>query len=211
MSIQRIIGFILWGMAALVILVERNNNLSEVLPPAIVFLIIGLILILKKPKTKEDKQKIKENKLALKNYNETHITTKHQSGLPLAIGTICDVGFNDDNFSFYGGGNNFNLSINKITDICLKTDAEIHKQYVSSIGGAVAGAAVFGPLGAIVGGRAKEKKSTTITTYLIITYLKEGQIDYISFELVDGSNLAQKWINNFNQNKKTTQGETIVL
>lgn len=38
-------------------------------------------------------------------------------------------------------------------------------------------------LGAIVGVRAKEKKSTTVKEYLIFTYLKEDKVDYISFDV----------------------------
>lgn len=41
--------------------------------------------------------------------------------------------------------------------MCIKTDKEIQQQYVSSVGGAVGGAVLFGPLGAITGGRAKKK------------------------------------------------------
>ncbi|MEH2944892.1 hypothetical protein VSQ32_19130 [Lachnospiraceae bacterium KK002] len=52
---------------------------------------------------------------------------------------------------------NFELEKSKITDMCIKTDKEIQQQYVSSVGGAVGGAVLFGPLGAITGGRAKKK------------------------------------------------------
>ena len=38
------------------------------------------------------------------------------------------------------------------------TNEQISKQAVSSAGGAVAGAVLFGPLGAIIGGRAKGVK-----------------------------------------------------
>lgn len=210
MGKQKIIGFVLWGVAALVIVVEQED-LSEVLPPAILFIVVGLILIVKKTKTKEDKQRIKDNIDQQNRYNKLHMTAKHQAGLPLATGAECAVGYEDDGFSFNGSGNNFSLSFNKITDICLKTDSEIQKQYVSSVGGAVAGAVVFGPLGAIVGGRAKKKTTTTVTNYLIFTYLKEESIDYISFELNYGYNMAKDWINKFNEEQKTTQGKTVIL
>lgn len=60
---------------------------------------------------------------------------------------------------------------------------EISKQYVSSIGGAVGGALLFGPVGAVIGGRAKQKKSKNVTNYLIITYTDNNEIKYLGFEI----------------------------
>ncbi len=132
------------------------------------------------------------------------ITGKHQAGLPLSQDTSCEITVENDCFKISGGGNVFELKKNKITDIAVKTDAEIQKQYVSSIGGAVAGGMVFGPLGAIVGGRAKEKKTTTITYYLIFTYRSKDEIDYASFEIpFNCFYKAQKWRKDF-QNQATS-------
>lgn len=105
---------------------------------------------------------------------------------------------NPDGFVFTAGGNTFNLSDDKITDMCIKTDAEIQRQYVSSVGGAVGGAVLFGPIGAMIGGRAKEKRTTNLTHYLIITYLKDGQVAYVCFEVYEIAKI-QKWINDFRQ------------
>ena len=52
----------------------------------------------------------------------------------------------------------FKLLKEKITDVTMTNDIEIQKNNVSSIGGAVSGAILFGALGAIIGGRAKNKK-----------------------------------------------------
>lgn len=41
-------------------------------------------------------------------------------------------------FCFEGSGIRYELSKDKITDIAVKTDVEIQKQYVSSAGGALA-------------------------------------------------------------------------
>ncbi len=54
----------------------------------------------------------------------------------------------DDRYIFTSGTMNFELEKSKITDMCIKTDKEIQQQYVSSVGGAVGGAVLFGPLGA---------------------------------------------------------------
>ncbi len=69
--------------------------------------------------------------------------------MPIAQDSDSVIVMEHDFFRIKGGGNEFCLSKNKITDMCLKTDFEIERQYVSSAGGAVAGAIVFGALGAI--------------------------------------------------------------
>ncbi len=150
--------------------------------------------------------KSKEEKIARKKYNDTHMNAKHQSGLPLAQDLECNIEYGKDKFIFTASGNIFNLGFEKITDICIKTDEEIQKQYVSSVAGAVAGGLVFGTLGAIVGGRVREKKIKTASYFLIFTYKKNTGIDYISFELycADGSlyfvSQAREWIKRFKEN-----------
>ena len=78
----------------------------------------------------------------------------------------------------------FELDKSKITDMCIKTDREIQQQYVSSVGGAVGGAVLFGPVGAIIGGRSKKKTvKNEVHNYLIITY-QSPDIKYIGFETI---------------------------
>lgn len=140
------------------------------------------------------------------------IAVKHFTGLPLAEGLGCVVHMDSDGFSFISGGSTFNLQNNRITDICIKTDVDIRKQYVSSVGGAVGGAVLFGPIGAMIGGRAKEKKITEITKYLIFTYLKEEGISYICFEISGTPDLmiANRCINVFRQ-RPHAQGANVTL
>ena len=129
-------------------------------------------------KTAEKKQAKRESKEAA----EKTIYGKHQAGLPLEQDAPCTIIAENDCFKFIGGGNSFELNRSKITDV------EIQKQYVSSAGGAIAGGIVFGPLGAIVGGRVKEKKTREVAYYLIFTYRSGAEISYISFEI--GYNLG---------------------
>lgn len=100
----------------------------------------------------------------------------------------------------------------KLTDISVKTDTEIQKQYVSSVGGAIAGGMVFGPLGAIVGGRAKQKKTAESTYYLIFTYNSNNQICYASFE-IPGYQLgkAGTWETEFKMNYKKDESNVVRL
>lgn len=196
MKARRVIAIILWVFAALglIIALTGQSDPQEALPPTIFFAIIGLPLFFIKGKSKEEKAKIK-NELLSSAYG------RHFTGLPLAEGTDCSIQHNPDGFVFTAGGNVFNLSNDKITDMCIKTDAEIQKQYVSSIGGAVGGAVLFGPIGAMIGGRAKKKKTTNLTHYLIITYLKDGQIAYLCFEMPKTPDMVkvQRWIMEFKQ------------
>ncbi|MCI1981996.1 MAG: hypothetical protein LKJ45_02415 [Oscillospiraceae bacterium] len=193
MKARRVIAIISWAIAAcgLIALLSKQVDVMNSLPQVITFSIIGLLLFFIKGKSKEEKAKIKNDRLS-------NTSARHFTGLPLAEGTNCTIRHNPDGFVFTAGGNTFNLSNDKITDMCIKTDAEIQRQYVSSVGGAVGGAVLFGPIGAMIGGRAKEKKTTNLTHYLIITYLKDGQIAYICFEVYEIGKI-QKWINDFRQ------------
>lgn len=163
---------------------------------------------IKREKVEERKRIQKESRDVLKRT----ITAKHQAGLPLAQDATCAVVKEDDGFKISGGGNDYILKDMKITDICVKSDVEIQRQYVSSIGGAVGGAVVFGPLGAIVGGRAKKKKIKTKTYYLIFSYISDSEISYISFEITEHDQLrAAKWAEEFIKNNNNRERNTIEI
>jgi hypothetical protein len=127
-------------------------------------------------------------------------TYKHIVGLSLPENIFCNVYLCNEKVVIEGNGVTFNLSKEKITDVCIKTETEIQQQYVSSIGGAVAGGVLFGPLGAIVGGRTKKKRDKKITQFLIYTYEKDNTIDYISFEIVELGFNALKFVEDFKKN-----------
>ena len=146
----------------------------------IMSLLVYEVITAKKRKAKKDaKLRAKEQDMLSK---DIMISGKHITGLPIAEGVLCNVKYLADRIEIIQGGNTFNLNLSKITDITTTTDKEIQKQYVSSVGGAVGGAVLFGPLGAMIGGRVKEKNNTIITNYLIITYMDDDQVKYISFE-----------------------------
>lgn len=162
-----------------------GEGTAEMVVLVCIFAALGLFLFLKKGKTKEQKAEQKAKKQAVKEKQSRTFPCEHMAGLPLAQGSACIIVFNDDGISIDGGGNTFRVAFDKVTDLQIKTDVDIQKSYVSSIGGAVGGAVLFGPLGAIVGGRAKEKKTKTVEYYLIITYNKDGAVDYLSFHIYD--------------------------
>lgn len=118
------------------------------------------------------------------------IKAKHMAGLPIAEGAEIFVYRCKDKVVFERNQDTIELTVNKVRDILIKTDVEIQKSYVSSAGGAVGGYVLFGPLGAMIGGRTKEKKSTNIEKYLIFAYEKDGEIDYISMEVTSEPNAS---------------------
>ena len=166
------------------------------------FIIIILILVLfcvfcfyMAIKTSKARKKGKQNrKQNLIDRNaDFSAKLKHFYGLPISEGAMVDCYWCTDKIIFEGSGLSFNLSFEKLTDVSMKTDVEIQKQYVSSAGGAVAGAVMFGALGALIGGRTKEKTSKQVNQYLIFTYLNDEEVKYIAFDVY--SNIGIKFIN----------------
>lgn len=128
---------------------------------------------------------------------------KHINGLNILENAQCEVLLYPDRYEFKSGTLKFNLSKSKVIDVTVKTDREIQQQYVSSIGGAVAGGVLFGPLGAIIGGRAKKKAIKTYSSYLIITYKDNGNIKYIGFDVTNAPFKAKKFESEFKKNNNT--------
>lgn len=93
----------------------------------------------------------------------------------------------------------------------MKTTSEIQKQVVSSVGGAIGGAVLFGPLGAMIGGRAKTKELRTVSTCLLFTYEKNNSIDYIAFNATNNLLNSNKLMNEFKKINSTKENKRIEL
>lgn len=120
-----------------------------------------------------------------KELNETTLkdVMRHVNGLPIAENIACEIVSTPEYMEFKAGNVSIKLNREKIVDVCVKTDIEIQDHMVSSVGGAVGGAVLFGPLGAIIGGRAKKKQTKHTTRYLIITYMDDSnELKYIGFD-----------------------------
>ena len=114
------------------------------------------------------------------------IKIKHMAGLPVAEGAEVFVYRCEDKVVFERNKETYERVVSNMKDIIIKTETEIQKSYASSVGGAVGGYVLFGPLGAMVGGRTKEKTSTIVEKYLIFDYVnKNGIQDFISFEVTN--------------------------
>ena len=182
-----------WGLGAL--MVRRGLRVSKATPQ-------DWAMAAERQRLAEEQERLRQQELAKKELvreraERTLTQIEHTDGLPLAPGAQCSIFYNLDEDSnrleISGGGNTFRLALDKICDIALKTDVEIQKQYVSSVGGAVGGYMLFGGLGAMIGGRAKERETTKTEYYLIITYRKNDELAYISFK-ADDQRTAERFV-----------------
>ena len=157
---------------------------------------------------KKAKQEI-ENNIKSKNASLA-VTLMHLIGLSIPEKAFTQIYSCPESYEFECNGVTFSLNKDKVTDVSLKTTSEIQKQSVSSIGGAVGGAILFGPLGAMIGGRAKTKELRTVTTCLIFTYLKDKTVDYIAFNATNNFKAA-KFVKEFQQNQNSKEKKKIEL
>lgn len=209
---KTIIG--IWaGISCLgVVIAATQNHKAESVIAAV---ILGLVcfLLFRTPTEKELARQVrrnerKQNKIEQYEQSLRTCTMKHINGLPIAENMDCTITSADDQFIFSSGSMHFELDKSKITDICVNTEQEIQEQYVSSVGGAVGGAMLFGTLGAMIGGRAKKKKVKDETHhYLIITY-QSPDVKYIGFEIGFSLSSAYRFVDDF---KQTASDTTVTL
>ncbi len=174
--------------------------------------VIGLILLIgicacidshnKKSKMIKD---IKEYKNA-----SLFLTLLHYAGLPIAQNVNTQIFSKSNEYEFCANNMSFNLDKQKVTDVTITNSVEIQKSYNSSVGGAIGGAVLFGPLGAMIGGRSKERTSNIVTSYLIFTYLDNNAIKYIAFDCTN-SPKAIRFVTEFQLNNNTKEDKKIEL
>lgn len=153
-------------------------------------------------------KKVRAEAIAKTGASEAEVM-EHIAGLPVPDGAFCVVLLCPDRYVFDRDGNQFNLAFEKVSDVVCKTETEIQNNYVSSVGGAIAGAALFGPVGAAIGGRAKKKTDRIVHKYLIFAYEKEEQTDFITFDCTN-CRKTQTFISafkNFQSNRPSKQVE----
>lgn len=157
---------------------------------ALCFYVFSKIHKARKARKKETKQLKSQGML-------TRAYFPHVYGLPLPENMECEVRSYPDRIEFHGGNTDITLNRSKIINIETATDLDIQKQAVSSAGGAVVGYAAFGPLGAAIGGRVKNRTVATATTYLIISYRDGDALKHIGFEVTVYASEAYKIVEEF--------------
>ncbi|MCD8048472.1 MAG: hypothetical protein LUG52_02520 [Clostridia bacterium] len=214
--------FVIIALCAVVGVVMANADVSvgqttlgELMPYLIVIailvcFIVFCIYMFSVTSKNAKQQKRREDELRARGMS-IHTAFNHVNGLPIAENMLCEIFSYPDRLEFKSGTTNIMLKRNKITDMCIKTDTEIQKQAVSSAGGAIAGAVMFGALGAAIGGRTKTKKIKTTTQYLIIIYRGEQEeLKYIGFDINLNPLSAPKLVKEFHE-LNTTSGIQIEL
>lgn len=99
----------------------------------------------------------------------------HIEGLPLPASTDVMVAVEADGLHFTASTNQqFDIDMAKITGVYLKTDEELQQYTQQSLPGMVLGAATFGVLGAIVGGRVQTKEKRVVHHFMLICYNSDG-------------------------------------
>lgn len=185
-----------------------ETTLGEILPLIIViiflflFIIFCICMFIGISRTKRKQKNLVKSSIAEKNAT-LFVCLPHVNGLPIPENVFCDIYSTPNKFEIISNGLTFNLDKNKVTDVCFKTDVEIQKQYVSSIGGAIGGAALFGTLGAMIGGRAKQKNIREVHTYLIFTYESNGEIKYTGFDATNNLYKAGPFVDEFRNSGKS--------
>lgn len=192
-----LVGAIFAGIFAVACMIATiQSSAPDRVAPLVISILFFCICILclyqKKRKAQRAEKGVVEDNLPT-GYSYV-MSAKHMDGLPWGEQADCNVYLYPDKYVFWRNKNTYTLSMDKITDVCIKTDVEIQKAYVSSVGGAIGGAALFGKLGAMIGGRVKEKTDTTISKFLIFTYNKDGETKYISFEIPFYNKKAPKYV-----------------
>lgn len=167
--------------------------------------VIGLIIIIgicaiidSYNKQAKIEKKVKQEKNA-----SLFITLLHNKGLPVVQNVSTQIFSRPNEYEFCANNMTFILNKEKIIDVTMTNSVEIQKNNVSSFGGTVGGAMLLGPVGAMIGGRTKEKTSNVVTSYLVFTYLDNDEIKYISFDCTNNLK-AIKFVKEFEKNNKKT-------
>lgn len=158
-----------------------------------VFLIIMIFLLLLcfilmffaiKAQHNINKARRAQKKVDRQNNVRTSGYFSHFNGLPLANGVMVRCSWCNDKIVFESNGATYNLPLENLMNVCIKTDVEIQREYVSSTKKTLAGAVLFGPIGAIIASKPKVKETRNATPYLIFTYKsKDGQtIKYVALQ-----------------------------
>lgn len=183
-----------------------NESTGNFIPLGIIFLVLPLCITIKFCKHCKETN----DKSLLAPY-ERKVNCIHFTGLPVPENAECVLCFDADKLSIESLGTTFNLPYNKIVQMAVKTNEEIQKQYVSNAGGAVGGALLFGPIGAMIGGRIRTLETKNRYYYLMIAYKTENDMKYIAFDVSKEAILISEYVKLIKNNVSSTEGKSVEL
>lgn len=115
----------------------------------------------------------------------------HVYGLPLSEWLPVSCYISKTKYIFVGDNKEFVMIRKQISNKYLATDIDIKKQAVSNAKGAIAGAAVFGAIGALLADNAKVVNITTVRKLLIFEYIADdGSNKTFAFDIYN--NISEK-------------------
>lgn len=179
------VSFLLVLILGVAVTPEDQENMPVWVGIALVVIPISLgILIVNKAVPVSAEEKVKRETV--------NCNLQLVGGLDLAAGSICSAVCSPESISFSASGQTFTLSPEKLIDVSVMTPQEIQTQYVSSVGGAIAGGILLGPIGAALGGSAQKKKTKIIRQYLIFAYQADAEVKYIVFDVTSAPQNGKK-------------------
>lgn len=106
---------------------------------------------------------------------------KHVAGLPVPVGSKCRMEAYNNKIVYHvdGSKKKFVVNMETVTDVIFYDEKEIRQYQKTSIGGAMLGSAIAGPVGAIIGAMPNTKDRTVIKAYCIAVLYNsrtDGQI-----------------------------------
>lgn len=179
------VSFLLVLILGVAVTPEDQENMPVWVGIALVVVPISLgILIVNKAVPVSAEEKVKRETV--------NCNLQLVGGLDLAAGSICSAVCSPESISFSASGQTFSLSPSKLIDVSVMTPQEIQTQYVSSVGGAIAGGILLGPIGAALGGSAQKKKTKIVRQYLIFAYQADSEVKYIVFDVTSAPQNGKK-------------------
>lgn len=137
-------------------------------------------------------------------------------GLPIPVEVTTIVKLTSEGFHIQAliGRNkddwkNFELSLDKVQSVQMYDERQIKQIVEQSAPGMVVGAATFGLLGAMVGGRTKTKEKTVIRNILVIEYQSDEKKQII-LDVTNNIKDCTRMVNHFRE-LKPVQNQTIQL
>lgn len=138
---------------------------------------------------------------------------EHTYGLNFPQGAKVETIFLRDRILFSAHNQELSLSDSKLVDVSVMKLMDIQKQYVSSSGGAIAGAMIAGPLGAMVGGRTKARNVKSKSKYLVIAYKDtpdSQETKHITFDITRSNSNVKRIQRNYKY-LSNVQSESVEL
>ncbi len=112
-------------------------------------------------------------------------------GLPIPQSSDVSIKLTPDVLSINGSGQEFEINFSKLTLVDIKSDVEMEKIIKQSVPGMIIGAATFGIIGAMIGGRVKTKEKRVVNHFLLVSYQSDDLKTIVIDATKDWYNAAQ--------------------